>query len=269
MTAERLQKLLARAGLGSRRHCEEWILAGRVSVNGRTAELGSRADPAVDDIRLDGEPLPRHIPSKTIMLYKPRGIVTSLRAQGNRPTVQELIPPGPRLVPVGRLDVDSEGLLLLTNDGELAQRLTHPRFGQEKEYRVLVDRRPEPWQIAAWRRGVVLPGGLRTQPATVQVERGPGRGVWLRLVLREGKKRQIRETARALGLRVQRLIRTGIGPLALGGLRPGQWRELTNAEVRRLRQAAGLETLGAAGARRPRAERRARTTTRGRENGHC
>lgn len=268
MTGERLQKVLARAGLGSRRRCEEWILEGRVSVNGRTAELGSRADPEVDDIRLDGERLPRELPSRTIALYKPRGVETSMREQGPRPTVQQLIPAGPRLVPVGRLDVDSEGLLLLTNDGDLALRLTHPRYGHEKEYRVLLDRQPDATQLAAWRRGVVLPDGSRTQPAAVRLERAAGKGAWVRVVLREGRKRQIRETARALGLRVQRLIRTRVGPLPLGDLQPGKWRELTPGEMQRLRRAAGLQGPRASDpAGRP-AERKARTARQRRGNGH-
>ncbi len=268
MTAERVQKILARAGLGSRRACEEWILAGRVTVNGRTAELGSRADPALDDIRLDGERLPAAVPTKYLLLYKPRGVETSMRSQSGRPTVRQLVPGERGLMPAGRLDVDSEGLMLLTNDGELALRLTHPRYGHEKEYRVLLDRRPDAAQLTAWRRGVVLPDGTRTHPAAVRVEGGVGQGAWVRVVMREGRKRQIRETARVLGLRVRRLIRTRVGPLLLGNLRPGMWRELTPAEVRRLRQVAGLDT-----SRRPRSTGgsdgdQATTSKRRRENGY-
>lgn len=268
MTAERLQKILARAGLGSRRSCEALLLAGRVTVNGRPAELGSRADPLIDDIRLDGERLPRDAPALYVVLHKPRGVVTSLRQQGPRPTVRQLVARPGRLVPVGRLDVDSEGLILLTNDGDLVLRLTHPRFGHEKEYRVWVDRRPDAAQLEAWRRGVVLADGVCTGPAEVEVERSTGRGACVRVVLREGRKRQIRETARALGLRVQRLVRTRLGPLGLGDLRPGEWRELTAQEVRRLKEAVGKTVPERPRLAASKAERSDTTRIRRRQNGH-
>ncbi len=268
MTAERLQKILARAGLGSRRSCEALILAGRVTVNGRTAELGSRADTLSDDIRLDGERLPHEAPATYVVLHKPRGVETSLRRQGPRPTVRQLVARAERLVPVGRLDVDSEGLILLTNDGDLALRLTHPRFGHEKEYRVWVDRLPDAAQLEAWRRGVVLADGVRTEPATVHVVRSKGRGACVQVVLREGRKRQIRETARALGLRVQRLVRTRLGPLELGDLRPGEWRELTAPEVRRLKEAVGKAAPGRPRLAAGKAESVDTKPIRRRQNGH-
>ncbi|MEW6567994.1 MAG: pseudouridine synthase [Chloroflexota bacterium] len=268
MTADRLQKILARAGLGSRRSCETLIRDGRVTVNGRLAQIGSQADPSVDEIRLDGERLPDFAPPTYILVYKPAGVETSLRQRGPRPTVRQLVDRRERLVPVGRLDVDSEGLVLLTNDGETALRLTHPRYEHEKEYRVWVDRRPDGEQLQAWRRGVVLPDGRRTRPAVVRFEASAGRGAWLRVVLREGRKRQIRESARVLGLRVLRLIRTRVGPLSLGDLRPGQWRELSTEEVRRLKRAVGSTRSQARC--RP-AEGRAKEadgSVRRRQNGH-
>ncbi len=155
MPAERLQKILAAAGAGSRRACEELIAAGRVRVNGRVATLGASADPVVDKITLDGEPVraERHV---YVMVYKPRGVVSSLEPQGDRATVRDLVPLPGRLYPVGRLDALSEGLVLLTNDGELTNRLTHPRYGHEKEYRVLIRGRIDEGRLEAWRRGVVI-----------------------------------------------------------------------------------------------------------------
>jgi len=169
MAAERLQKLLSRAGYGSRRACEEFIVAGRVRVNGQPAVLGQRADPAVDKIMLDGRPLPAPERKTYIALYKPRGVLSAAEDPEHR-TVRELIPEPGHLYPVGRLDWDSEGLILMTNDGELTFRLTHPRFGHEKEYRVLVARHPDPKQLGTWRRGVVLEDGYKTAPAQVWVE---------------------------------------------------------------------------------------------------
>ncbi len=234
MTAERLQKIMAAAGLGSRRACEELIRAGRVFVNGKPVALGQKADARHDDIRVDGRPL---APAETAMylaLHKPRGVVSSLEAQGERQTVRDIVPGAARLFPVGRLDLESEGLMLMTNDGDLALRLTHPRYGCEKEYRVLLSRAPDEQQLDIWRRGVVLEGGLRTAPALVRVEGPVGRGAWVRVVMGEGRKREIREIAARLGLHVVRLQRIRIGSLLLGSLRPGQSRELAAVEVRQL-----------------------------------
>ncbi len=236
MSAERLQKILARAGFGSRRGCEDLIRDGRVRVNGRAAELGSSADSETDDIRVDGARLSPPAESVYVLLNKPAGVLSAARPQAGRPSVVGLVDLPERLFPVGRLDLDSEGLLLLTNDGEMAQRLTHPRYGHEREYRVLFDRTPDPSQIEAWRKGVVLPDGVRALPARVWVEREADQGTWMRIVMREGRKRQIRETARLLGLRVRRLIRVRMGGIVLGPMKPGEWRKLTPGEVAKLRR---------------------------------
>lgn len=244
MPAERLQKLLAAAGYGSRRACEDLITAGRARINGRVAVLGARADPAVDHITLDGEPVVAEQPVY-ILLYKPRGVISSLRAQGERDTVRDLVPLPGRLYPVGRLDVLSEGLTLLTNDGDLTNRLTHPRYGHDKEYRVLVLGQPTAQALQAWRRGVVIEDDEgkreRTRPAKVEIESSAksGEGAWLRVTMREGRKNQIRRVGDRLGLRVARLIRVRLGPLRVGALKAGEWRHLTAEEIRALKTATG------------------------------
>src|SRR5512140_1557949 len=233
--AERLQKLLAQAGYGSRRSCEELITGGRVRVNGQVAELGQKADPQTDKITLDGKLIAAREKLTYIAVYKPRNVISSLDDEVGRPTVRDLIPETGHLYPVGRLDWDSEGLILMTNDGDLTNELTHPRYGHQKEYRVLVARTPDPDQIGTWRRGVVLPEGDKTSPADVYVESRSGKGAWLRIVMGEGRKRQIRETGSTLGLPVVRIIRTRIGTLYLGSLKPGEWRPLTQGEIDDLR----------------------------------
>ncbi len=238
---ERLQKILSRSGFGSRRACEELIAAGRVRVNGQIAALGAKADPSRDQITVDGKLLPRPEPFIYIALNKPRGVLSTVEAPDPRPTVRDLVPVPGQIYPVGRLDVDSEGLILLTNDGELTNRLTHPRYQHEKEYKVLVARRPDDEQLAAWRRGVVLEDGYRTAPAQVQVESTAGKGAWLRVVLREGRKRQIREVGFLIGLPVVKIIRTRIGTLLLGSLKPREWRHLSAAEVAALKDPAALK----------------------------
>jgi 23S rRNA pseudouridine2605 synthase len=232
---ERLQKILARAGHGSRRACEELISAGRVSVNGRVAVLGTKADPSRDKIVVDGKPLAAAEEFTYVMIYKPRGVVSTVSAPDPRPAVRDLVPLPGTLYPVGRLDVDSEGLLLLTNDGELANRLTHPRYEHEKEYRVLVARHPDVQQLDTWRRGLVLEDGFQTQPAEVFVTGKQGKGSWLKVVMKEGHKRQIRETGKTLGLPVVKIIRVRMGSLRLGNLKPRQWRHLTPEEVKSLK----------------------------------
>jgi 23S rRNA pseudouridine2605 synthase len=232
---ERLQKIMAKAGLGSRRAAEELIAAGRVRVNGNVANLGMKADPARDKIEVDGRPVAAPENLVYIALYKPRGVITAAESPEGRPTVRDLVPLPGHLYPVGRLDIDSEGLILLTNDGELANRLTHPRYGHEKEYKVLVAARPDEEQLATWRRGVVLEDGTRTLPAEVRFEAAQGKGAWLRVVLREGKKRQIREVGKTIGLPVVKIIRVRIGALQLGGLKPREWRQLTAEEVQGLK----------------------------------
>jgi 23S rRNA pseudouridine2605 synthase len=169
------------------------------------------------------------------MLYKPRGVVSSLAAQGERLTVRDLVNLEVRLYPVGRLDVDSEGLILLTNDGELADYLTHPRYESEKEYRVLVKGDPDAERLQAWSRGVVLEG-QRTAPAQVVRQERAANGTWLRIVMHEGRKHQIRDIGLLLGLPVQRLIRIRMGALRLGNLQPGEWRTLKADEVAKLRE---------------------------------
>jgi len=235
MTEERLQKTLAQAGYGSRRACEELIVAGRVSVNGQVAGLGSKADPTTDRILVDRQPIKAPEKLEYVALYKPRGVVSTVTSPDPRQTVRSLVPLPGTLYPVGRLDVDSEGLVLLTNDGELANRLTHPRFGHQKEYRVLVARHPDAEQLATWRRGVVLEEGYRTAPVDVRVENTKGKGTWLRIVMQEGRKRQIREIGSLLGLPVVKIIRVRIGSLHLGLLKSGHWRRLTAEEVKALR----------------------------------
>jgi 23S rRNA pseudouridine2605 synthase len=232
---ERIQKILSHAGFGSRRACEQLIAAGRVRVNGQAAVLGGKADPQRDKILVDGKPVETAESFVYIALNKPRGVLSAVKTPDPRPTVLDLVDIPERVYPVGRLDADSEGLILLTNDGELANHLTHPRYGHEKEYRVLVARRPDEEQLETWRRGVVLEDGYRTQPALVRVEAPFGKGVWLRVVMREGRKRQIREMGTRTGLPVVRIIRVRIGSLLLGDLKPREWRHLRPEEVAALR----------------------------------
>ncbi len=234
---ERIQKIMANAGLGSRRACEELIAAGRVRVNGQVASLGQKADPATASIVVDGRPLDIPAQRTYIALYKPRAVLSAVEAEPGdpRPTVRDLVPLPGRIYPVGRLDFDSEGLILMTDDGALTNRLTHPRYGHEKEYRVLVARRPDDEQLSAWRRGVVLEDGYRTAPAQVRIETLAGKGTWLRVIMGEGRKRQIREIGTLLGLPVVRIIRVRIGTLTLGVLKPKEWRHLTPAEVAALK----------------------------------
>ncbi len=232
---ERLQKILAQAGFGSRRSCEELIVAKRVRVNGAIAELGSKADAQIDKIVVDGRPIPKAAAPIYIALHKPRGILSDVDVNDPRKTVHDLVDVPGHLFAVGRLDYDSEGLMLLTNDGELANHLTHPRYGHEKEYKVLVATRPDEEQLAIWRRGVVLEDGYRTRPAMVSVDNQSGKGAWLRITLKEGRKRQIREVGSRIGLPVERIVRVRIGTLLLGDLKLGEWRHLTGDEVRKLK----------------------------------
>ncbi|MCW5876324.1 MAG: rRNA pseudouridine synthase [Anaerolineales bacterium] len=234
MAEERLQKILARAGYGSRRAAEELISAGRVLVNGQRAELGAKADATRDAILVDGQRLKLAEELVCYAVYKPRGVISTTAGPEPRRKVTDLVPGGEQLHLVGRLDLNSEGLMLLTNDGELTQRLTHPKFEQEKEYRVLVARQPDSEQLETWRRGVVLPDGTRSLPAEVRIEKPHGKGAWLRVVMREGRKREIREIARQLGLPVAKLLRIRIGALRVGNMQPGDWRPLTAEEVQAL-----------------------------------
>jgi len=238
MTSIRVQKILANAGYGSRRGCERFITEGRVRVNGKTVELGERADPEKDVILLDGKRIDTKQDKRYILLNKPKGYLSSRRSQGGNPTVLELVDVPERLYPVGRLDLDSEGLILLTNDGKLTNLLTHPRYGVEKEYQVTLRKAPDRVQLNQWRQGVVLEDGHETAPAAVEKWEQTGPGRVLRVVIREGRKRHIRMTARALGLHVDELRRVRIGKLEIGELTPGAWRDLSAAEVRTLRSTA-------------------------------
>jgi 23S rRNA pseudouridine2605 synthase len=236
MMEERLQKILARAGYGSRRSCEELISAGRVRVNGQAVGLGDKADAARDKITLDGRPVTQAETLVYVALYKPRGVISTVSDPELRPAVRDLVPVPGTLYPVGRLDFDSEGLVLMTNDGDLANKLTHPRYEHEKEYRVLVSQWPDAEQLNLWRRGVVLEDGFRTGPAGVYVVSKHGKGAWLDVTLKEGHKRQIREMGIQTGLPVVRIVRVRIGELRLGSLKPKDWRYLTTQEVQALQK---------------------------------
>jgi 23S rRNA pseudouridine2605 synthase len=232
-SGERLQKVLAATGWGSRRVCEELIAAGRVRVNGETAVLGRRVDPGSDLIEVDGAPVGARPGLVYYLLNKPAGIVTTARDTHGRTTVVELVPDDPRVFAVGRLDVDTEGLLLLTNDGELANRIAHPSAGIEKEYlaEVVVPAggRVSAGAVRSLRQGVELDDGI-TAPAKVAQ---PSPGV-LRITIHEGRNRQVRRMCAAVGHPVRRLVRVRIGPLADRNLAPGAWRPLTQEEVRQL-----------------------------------
>ncbi len=230
---ERLQKVLARTGFGSRRACEELIADGRVRVNGQVAVLGRRIDPDQDRVEVDGVAVGVRPNLVYHLVNKPRGVVTTSSDPQGRRTVVDLVPGRPRVFPVGRLDADTEGLLILTNDGELAHRLTHPTFGVEKEYLAEVEGRPSAGAVRRLREGVVLEDGV-TAPARVSAV-APNA---LRLVVHEGRNRQVRRMCAAVGHPVVRLVRTRIGPVAERGLAPGEWRPLTMAEVRQLQSAA-------------------------------
>lgn len=235
---ERLQKILARAGVGSRRHNEAIIAEGRVAVNGKVAKLGDSADFTKDTITLDGKPI--EIEQKLyIMLNKPKGILSSTEDERgeDRQTIRDLVEIEGHLYPIGRLDRQSEGLILLTNDGELAHRLTHPRYGHEKTYRVWIERQPSRDTLKKWRDGIMLDDKM-TSPAEVEIEKKGGYVTEMLIVMREGRKRQIRRVAAQLGHPVRRLMREKIGPIKLSGLEPGKWRMLNDREVNLLKDRA-------------------------------
>ena len=259
---ERLQKILARAGYGSRRSSETIISAGRVRVNGQVAGLGDKARVGEDEITVDGKLLKPEYEFVYIALYKPRKVISSVADEGDRYTVRDLIPIPGKLYPVGRLDFDSEGLVLMTNDGELTNRLTHPRYEHEKEYRVLVARHPDPEQLTSWRRGIILEDGYHTRPAQVFMEEKFGQGAWLKVILKEGRRRQIREMGTRTGLPVVRIIRQRIGNLHLGNLKPGEWRYLTPQEVTLLKQPARSQETQPARNKKPK-ERAGKKSYRG------
>lgn len=253
MPAERISKVLAGAGIASRRGADELVVAGRVRVDGRPAVLGERVDPEAQRVEVDGRPIAQEAPSSIYLaLHKPAGVTSTVRDRHALQTVVDLVPPdlarGARLYPVGRLDQDSEGLLLLTNDGDWAEHVLHPRFGVEREYAVAIMRPLSPDQAQALQRGVALEEGiatvvgLRDQTLTetrrlVDLLDPPPepRLTWLRVTIRQGWKRQLRRTFGAVGAPVRRLVRVRIGTLRLEGLATGDVRPLSPAEVRRLR----------------------------------
>lgn len=231
----RLQKLLAQAGYGSRRNSETLIASGRVFVNGKRAYLGQKADPDRDRVEIDGKSI-KLVSPIYIKLNKPKGVISSTTDELNkgRRTIMDLVQVSEHLYPVGRLDKQSEGLMLLTNDGALTHRLTHPRFQHEKVYEIIVDGSLTTEALDQWRKGIVI-DGRRTAPASIEVlERLTG-STRLLVRLREGRKRQIRKIAAQLGFPVKRLTRLQIGPLKLGDLDTGEWRHLTNQELKALK----------------------------------
>lgn len=247
----RLQKILSQAGIASRRAAEKLIAEGRVSVNGVTVrEMGTKADPSSDDVRVDGRRIKGSQRSRYILLNKPAGFVSTRSDPQRRPTVLDLLE-GVReyIYPVGRLDYDTEGLLLLTNDGELAAQLTHPRHGVDRTYEARVAGIPGDDALQRLRRGIPL-DGRRTAPAEVMLltrsrpetsgHRGRNESV-LRMTIREGRNRQVRRMCEAVGHPVRALKRIGIGPLRDRRLKPGEWRELTADEVKRLRSSVSLQ----------------------------
>lgn len=240
MPEERVQKILARSGIGSRRKCEQIISEGRVRVNGRSIKLGDKADIEIDTILVDGQKIKDCNHYLYIALNKPRGYLSVEDKKDRRPDIYELIEISTRVYPVGRLDVNSEGLILLTNDGELTYKLSHPKFQHEKEYLVKVKKKPDQEQLEKWRRGVVLEDGYKTHSAVVNIISSFERGAWLQIIMIEGKKRQIRRTGSTIGLQVDRIIRVRIGNLKLGRLKPKEFRMLKPIEVSALKRSLGI-----------------------------
>lgn len=239
----RIARFLAGAGFGSRRRCEQFILEGRVRINGVVVTgLGDRVDPLTDRVTLDGAEVSLSPESVTVMVHKPRGYLTACRDPQGRPIVLDLLPASLRnrgLFPVGRLDKDTEGILLLTNDGNLAFRLTHPRFGVEKTYRVWVQGQLADEDVRRLEAGLLL-GDRVTAPARVTRIHRHQKQTEIELVIHEGRKRQVRRMMRALGHKVERLVRVRFGPLSLGELPPSGWRFLEGQELATLKLAGGL-----------------------------
>src|SRR5210317_584900 len=242
MQAERLQKILSKAGITSRRKAEGLILQGRVSVNGKIVrELGTKAVLGRDEIRVDGKTIKPESEGVVLALFKPRRCVTTLHDPQGRRTVADFVNKFPtRLYPVGRLDYDTEGLLLLTNDGELAHRLQHPRYKVPKTYLVKVRGHPPEEAVARLQQGVNLEDGITT-PAELIVMEDDQKATWLSLTLREGRKHQVKRMCAVVGHPVLRLRRTKVGPIELDDLRPGEIRRLKSREVRSLRKNVGLK----------------------------
>jgi 23S rRNA pseudouridine2605 synthase len=240
---ERLQKILSRAGLASRREAERWILEGRVAVNGTVVrKLGSQADAAKDSIKVDGKRIKPAQAPRYFAFHKPPGVVTTLSDPQKRPDLTqftEKLGSKQRVFPVGRLDYNSSGLLLLTNDGELTGRLTHPRFGVKKVYRVKLSACPTADDFALLRKGIRLEDGM-TRPARARVVEKLKKNAWVEIEIHEGRNREVRRIFEALGYFVEKLIRVRVGPLSLGLLRPCELRPLSPAEIKELKSAVGL-----------------------------
>ncbi len=226
---ERLQKVLARAGYGSRRLCEEMVIEGRVTIDGEVAIIGDRVDPSAVRIEVDGALAPVAPGLVHYLLNKPAGVVTTASDPEGRPTVLDLVPDTPRVFPVGRLDLMTEGLIVITNDGQLAYDLTHPSKGVEKEYLAQVHGDPTPASIRALREGVALEDGMTAPAKVARVSEGV-----LRITIHEGRNRQVRRMCDAIGHPVERLVRTRIGGVGDATLKPGQYRELTVKEITRI-----------------------------------
>lgn len=238
---ERLQKVLARLGFGSRRICEDLIAEGRVTVDGVVAVLGKRVDVDTDMVEVDGAAVGVKPGLVHYLLNKPLGVISTADDTHGRPTVVEIVPEEPRVFPVGRLDADTEGLLIITNDGELTHRLTHPSFGIEKEYLAQVNGVPSRAALRELREGVELEDGLTARARITAVEPS-----LLRITIHEGRNRQVRRMCEAVGHPVLRLVRSRIGPVVDRRLKPGDWRELTRDEVRSLEVAVGSGNSGGA-----------------------
>ena len=238
MAEERLQRALARAGFGSRRACEVLIAERRVTIDGAVATLGDKVDVATSAVQVDGLAVNLDPDVRYYALHKPPGVVTTMRDPQGRPDIRAFLPAeGPRVFPVGRLDLDSEGLLLLTNDGDLANRLMHPSHGVEKEYLAEVDGEPTARQISRLRGGVDLDDGPARAVRARVVAASRGRGA-VRVVMTEGRKREVRRLLAAVGLPVTRLVRLRVGPITLDGMSPGDVRALDRAEIQALTSTA-------------------------------
>ncbi|MDO9547037.1 MAG: pseudouridine synthase [Pelolinea sp.] len=242
MNKERLQKILSRCGYGSRRACEKLIAENHVKLNGKLAKLGEKGNLSEDLIEVYGKKLKKVSKENIyIAINKPRKVLSEIKKLDDRTTVIDLINLDEYLFIIGRLDYMSEGLLLLTNDGELANKLTHPRYEHEKEYQVLARNLPDQKQLKIWQRGVVLPDGYRTLPAKVSILESRNYGTWLKIIMREGKKRQIREIGRLLNVPIKRIIRTRIATIGLDDLKTGEWRYLSDAEIESVLKTAQLK----------------------------
>lgn len=239
---ERLQKILSQAGLASRREAERWIQEGRVTVNGVVVKkLGSQAEPGRDKIKVDGKLISQSSP-RYFLFHKPPGLLTTMQDPEGRPNLGawlESLGKRGRLFPVGRLDFNSSGLLLLTNDGVLAQRLSHPRYGVTKVYRVKISGRPSESELESVRRGIRLEDGM-TAPARVKVRKLSKNGAWLDVEIHEGRNREVRRMFRAIGYFVEKLERIRLGPIILGSLPPGQMRPLSREEITALKKIVGM-----------------------------